>query len=219
MRSSRTPDRETPGPLILSFALLSLLSLTACVTNKSSDPRLSSVMHKCFQTTDDAVVYETPFCPPQPGLSNSSTCVTVKYLGSFYPRLTLREFKSTSARVDEQVMHELRRPSENYQGGIFAPSSDKVRVFGALIWPTSFTIVSMRRYADYENDAFWIVTAQIRDGEFAGRAITLPWNSIMRQFPGRDGWITDHAQQNPIRDSPYPPQIDSKKMVPCEPRQ
>ena len=46
------------------LVLMAVLSLTACVTEKSADPRLSSVMHRCFRTTSDAVLYQTNKCPP-----------------------------------------------------------------------------------------------------------------------------------------------------------
>src|SRR5579863_4524496 len=171
---------ETRPPLMHRFALWALLSLTACTTNHSADPKLASVMHKCFQTTDDAVLYETPFCPPQSGLSGSTTCMTIKYLNSFRPPLTLREFNSTSARVDEEVMDQLRKPVEKWQG-IFGASPKDIRLVGTLVWPTSFTIEGMRRYVNYEQVDIWITTAQIRDGELAGKIITLPWEDLMQQ--------------------------------------
>jgi hypothetical protein len=211
-RSSRTVVKIRPS-LILAFALPSLFSLTACVSNKSADPRLSSVMHQCFRTTDDAVLYETPFCPPQSGVNTRSACVTVKYLNSFRPPVTLREF-NTSGRADEEVMHELRRSAEGQD--LFAPSPDKIHVLGVLIWGTSFTIQSVHRYSNYTDGAIWITTAQILDGEFAGHFITLPWENLMQQFPGDGGWITDFVQREPFVRDPYTPQINSKKMVPCE---
>jgi hypothetical protein len=46
--------------------------------------------------------------------------------------------------------------------------------------------------------------------------ITLPWNSIMKSWPGRGGWIEDYIQQKPMRVDAYPAQIDSRKMIPCD---
>jgi hypothetical protein len=38
--------------------LIAVISLAACVTEKSSDPRLGSVMHQCFRTTGNAVLFK-----------------------------------------------------------------------------------------------------------------------------------------------------------------
>jgi hypothetical protein len=130
--SSPMPDTVASGSLILLLALLSLLSLTACTINHSADPKLGSILHQCFRTTDDAVLYETPFCPPHSGLSKASTCVTVRYLNSFRPPVTLREF-STSGRAEEAVVSELRRPAEEGQG-LFTPAPEKIHILGVLIW-------------------------------------------------------------------------------------
>jgi hypothetical protein len=194
---------------------LALVPFSACVTNKSSDPRLASVMHQCFQTTDDALLYQTPYCPSLTGVTSTSTCITVQYLNSFYPPVTLKDF-NTSARAEEDVMHELRRPGENGHG-VFTPSVDTIRVLGALVWPTSFTIESMRRYSNPEEGGYWIVTVKIRDGQFAGQQITLPWSAFMHPSQAFGGWITDSLQRQPFAHDAYRPQIDSTKMVPREP--
>jgi hypothetical protein len=74
----------------------------------------------------------------------------------------------------------------------------------------------MHRFTNYTEGATWIATAQIRDGQFAGQVITLPWENVMHQFPGYGGWITDFVQREPFVRDPYRPQINFQKMVPCE---
>jgi hypothetical protein len=169
------------------IVLLSLLLITACVTDKSSDARLSAAMHRCFRTTDDAVLYQTNKCPPLSG-SDTSTCTTLKYLNSFAP------------------------PANR---GLLV-ATPKVNSLGAVTRGTSFTIEAMRRFSHPEQGSIWITTAQIRDGEFTGQMITLPWDDLSLEFHGDGGWIKDFVQREPFVRDPYRPQIDYSKMVPCE---
>jgi hypothetical protein len=193
------------------IVLLSLLSMTACVTDQSSDARLSAVIRKCYRTTDDAVLYQTNKCPPLSG-SDTSTCTTMKYLNSFSPPVTLSEFNSNlhgaAIRVAEQVTPPAKR------GLLIA--TPKVNSLGAVTRGTSFTIEAMRRFSHPEQGSIWITTAEIRDGQFAGQMITLPWDDLYLEFHGDGAWITDFVQREPFVRDPYRLQIDSSKMVPCE---
>ena len=101
-------------------------------------------------------------------------------------------------------------------GGLFTPAPERIRVLGTLVWPTSFTVEVMRRFTNYTEGATWIATAQIRDAQFAGQLITLPWENLMSQFPGDGGWITNYVQQKPFRNDPYPPQINLRKWSPAK---
>src|SRR5450631_362732 len=195
-----------------SVALFSFLSLTPCVTDKSSDPRLAGVMHHCFRATDDAVLYRTNLCPPIGGLSDTSTCVTVKYLNSFSPPVTLMEFKSNSDGAAASVAEQLTPGAKH---GLLIPTPQATSL-GPLTKGTSFTIEGMRRFSHPEQGDMWITTAIIRDGEFAGQIITLPWDNLYLMFHGDGGWITDFVQREPFIRDPYRPQINSTKMIPCE---
>lgn len=190
--------------------LLSVLSLTACVTDKSSDAKLSGVMHHCFRTTGDAVLYQTNKCPPLDG-SDTSTCITLKYLDSFSPPVTLIEFKSNSLGAAERVTEQITPPAKH----ALLIATPKVTSLGAVTRGTSFTVVGMRRFSHPEQGAIWITTAKIRDGEFAGQMITLPWDDLYLEFHGDGAWITDFLQREPFIRDPYRPQIDLKKMTPC----
>jgi hypothetical protein len=108
--------KPTTTPLEWRLLVLALLSLAACVTNKSSDPRLSSVVHQCFRTTDDAILFQTSSCPPLNGMSAISTCVTVKYLSSFSPPITLREYNTNSSGAAWRVSDELAARSTVFRG-------------------------------------------------------------------------------------------------------
>jgi hypothetical protein len=97
----------TMNPGFLPAVLLAVLSLTACATDKSSDPRLSSVIHQCFRITGDAVLFETPNCPPLGGPIGTSTCVTIKYLSHFSPPVALSEFNADSHGAAASVAQQL----------------------------------------------------------------------------------------------------------------
>jgi hypothetical protein len=198
---------NTARPFVSSVVLLSFLHLTACVTDKSADPRLGVVMHQCFRTTEDAVLYHNHTCPPIHGLSGVSACDTLIYLGSFSPPITLGEFNAGDRGAATQVQRQL--------GAHAKDGSELNPVLGTLNKGTSFTIESMRRFSHYEQGDIWIVSAQLRDGPFSGRQIILPWHNLYLQFHGDGGWINDYVQRDPFVRDPYRLQIDSTKMVPC----
>jgi hypothetical protein len=187
-------------------------SITACVTDKSSDSKLGGVMHQCFRTTGDAVLYQTNKCPPQSGLNGTSTCITLKYLDRFSPPVTLNEFKSNSYGAGERVAEQITTPTKH----ALLITTPSVISLGAVTRGTSFTVEGMRRFSHPEQGSIWITTAKIRDGEFAGQMITLPWDDLSLAFHGDGGWIKDFVQREPFIRDPYRPQIDSKKMIPCE---
>ena len=54
------------------FVLIALMSLAACVAEKSDDPRLASAMHKRFRTIGDAVLFQSNECPPMGGLDHAA---------------------------------------------------------------------------------------------------------------------------------------------------
>jgi hypothetical protein len=197
---------------LTSYIVLVLtLSMTACVTDKSSDTRLRAVIHKCFRTTDDAVLYQTNKCPPLNG-SDTTTCITMKYLNSFSPPATLSEFNSNLHGAATRVAEQITPPAK--RGLLIA--TPKVNSLGAVTRGTSFTVEAMRRFSHPEQGSIWITTVQIRDGQFAGQMITLPWDDLYLEFHGDGGWITDFVQREPFVRDPYRPQIDSSKMVSCE---
>jgi hypothetical protein len=195
-------------------ALLLLFSLTACVTNKSSDPRLASIVHQCFRTTDDAVLFQTSSCPPLDGMSATSTCVTVKYLSSFSPPITLRDYNANAAGAAGRVSDELSARS-SVSRGLLRPR-ERASLLGILKSGTPFTVQNMRRFSHPEQGSIWITTAKIDEGEFSGESITLPWDNLSLEFNGEGGWMKDFVQRQPFIDDPYRPQINSTKMVPCE---
>jgi hypothetical protein len=191
---------------------MAIVTLTACVTEKSADPRLANVIHKCFRVTGDAVLYRTNKCPPQSGLSGTSTCITVKYLDRFLPPVTLSEFNSNSHGAAASVAEQLTPPVKR---GLLIPKPE-VTVLGPLTKGTSFTIEAMHRFSHPEQGSIWITTAKLLDGPFAGQTITLPWDDLYLEFHGDGAWIKDFLQREPFIRDPYRPQIDSTKMTPCE---
>lgn len=198
---------NTARPFVSRVVLLSFLHLTACVTDKSADPRLGVVMHQCFRTTEDAVLYHNHTCPPIQGLSGVSACDTLIYLISFSPRITLGEFNASDREAATQVQRQI--------GAHAKDGSELNPVLGTLIKGTTFTVERMRRFSHYEQGDIWIVSAQLRDGPFAGRQVTLPWNDLYLPFHGNGGWINDYVRRDPFVRDPYRLQIDSTKMVPC----
>jgi len=199
----------------LAFALL-YLSIGACVSEKSSDPRLGNIIHQCFRITDDAILYRTPNCPPVGGLNGTSTCVTLRYLNKFSPPLTLSEFNMDAHGAAATVAEQLT-PRAN--GGpllraLNAPP--KATLLGSLAKGTSITIEGMRRFSHPEQGSMWVTTAAIHEGEFANLPITLPWKNLGLEFHGDGGWINDFVQLSPFVVDPYRPQIDLTALIPCE---
>jgi hypothetical protein len=190
------------------LVLMAVLSLTACVTERSADPRLGSLLHRCFRTTGDAVLYQSNTCPPAGGMATTSTCLTVKYLSDLSPPATLNDFDHGAASIAEQLTPHAKR-------ALLMQNPD-VSVLGPLTQRTAFTIEGMHRFSHPEQGSIWITTAKISDGPFAGRTITLPWDDLYLQFHGDGGWITDFVQREPFIRDPYRPQINSAKMIPCE---
>jgi len=191
---------------------MAIAMLAACVTEKSADSRLGSVMHKCFRTTGDAVLYQTNKCPPQSGLSGTSTCITVKYLDRFLARVTLSEFKSNSHGAAASVAEQLIPLAKH---GLMIPKPE-VTVLGPLTKGTSFTIEAMHRFSHPEQGSIWITTAKILDGQFADQTITLPWDDLYLEFHGDGAWIKDFVQREPFIRDPYRPQVDSTTMIACD---
>jgi hypothetical protein len=198
----------TARPFASSVVLLSFLYVTACVTDKSADPRLSVVMHHCFRTTGDAVLYHNHTCPPTQGLSGVSACDTLIYLSSFSPPITLGEFNASDRGAATRVQRQI--------GAHAKDGSELNPVLGTLIKGTPFTVERMRRFSHYEQGDIWIVSAQLSDGPFAGRLVTLPWNDLYLPFHGNGGWINDYVQRDPFVRDAYRLQIDSTKMVSCD---
>jgi len=163
--------RQLTSPIVL----LSWLSMTACATDMSSDARLSAVMNKCFRTTEDAVLYLNRFSPP----------------------VTLSEFNSNFHGAATSVARQITPPPK--RGLLIA--APKVNSLGAVTRGTPFTIEAMRRFSHPEQGSIWITAARIRDGQFAGQMITLPWDDLYLEFHGDGGWITDFVQREPfVRD-------------------
>ena len=211
-RRSITANR----PLMAMGALLVLLSLSGCVSDRSADPRLAGVMHQCFRFTDDAVLYQTPNCPPTNSGGGTSTCTTVRYLRSFSLPVSLNEFNSNSQGAADRVAEHLK-PTPTGGPLLRALSAPpKATLFGTLTAGTSFTVEGMRRFSHPEQGSIWITTVQIRDGEFSGRKVTLPWDSLDLEFQGDGAWIKDFVQRAPFSVDPYRPLIDSSAMVPCK---
>jgi hypothetical protein len=173
-------------------------------------PRLAGVMHQCFRTTGDAVLFQTNKCPPL-GPSDTSTCVTLKYLNSFSPPVTLSEFNSNSHGAADRVTQQITPPAKH--GLLIA--TPKVTSLGALIQGTTFTVEDIRRFSHPEQGSIWIISATIREGKFTGQTITLPWDDLYLEFHGDGAWIKDFVQREPFTRDPYSPQLDSTKMIPC----
>jgi hypothetical protein len=190
------------------LVLIAMATLTSCVTEKRADPRLGSVMHKCFHTTGDAILYQTNKCPPMGGMASTSTCLTVKYLSDLPHPAALSDFDNGAARIAEQLTPSAKR-------ALLIPNPE-VSVRGPLTQGTSFTIEDMHRFSHPEQGSIWITTAKIIDGQFAGQTITLPWDDLYLEFQGDGAWIKDFLQREPFIRDPYRPQIDSTKMTPCD---
>lgn len=194
------------------LVLIAMVTLTACVTDKSADPRLGSVLHKCFRTVGDAVLYQSNKCPPTGGMASTSTCLTVKNLSDLSPPATLSDFDHGAATsIAEQMTPSAKRA--------LLITNPEVSVLGPLTKGTSFTIEGMHRFSHPEQGSIWVTTAKILDGQFAGRQITLPWDNLSLEFRGDGAWIKDFLQRDPFTRDPYRPQVDSAKMIPCDTEQ
>jgi len=66
--------------------------------------------------------------------------------------------------------------------------------FAAALVPahTSFEIVQIFRWYNGETDSYWLASAVIRDGQFAGKRILLPWGGFPGPYEERP-WMADTA--------------------------
>jgi len=67
-----------------------------------------------------------------------------------------------------------------------------VAVHGVVPAHTSFEIVQIFRWYNGETDSYWLASAVIRDGQFAGKRILLPWGGFPGPYEERP-WMADTA--------------------------
>lgn len=199
-RSSRLKKTRLRAALMAATLLV-----PACVTtDQTNDSRVSNLVHQCFQTVHNTTFYETD-CPrgssrdeeTRPGLCNTVTDSN---------KTPYREPPPERPPPNElsKLMRKIPRKEEK----------QAVTILGNLPSGTSFEVTKMLRVPFGEGDSYWLTVAEIRDGEFKGKSMLLPWNSSLG-FHAADPWITDFFQREPFQHSAYPPQIDLQSMTAC----
>lgn len=183
-----------------SVAILVLVA--ACSVDHTDDPHLSGLVHQCFATVKDGIIYQT-VCPPVSpgsfGFRGDSYCDTVTYVDQFPYAVTLNSFEADPQHWSEQISKTIKKASNAY--GEFI-------VRGGLPAGTTFEITQMYRWNNGENGTFWLAIAAIRDGKFKGNRFTLPWagSPPSYTFP----WLRSAYPRRTIY-----PAIDARYMTPC----
>jgi hypothetical protein len=178
--------------------LIAMLAILAgCYTSAVSDtdPRISALVHACFATVKESIVFSGR-CEP---MGTWVYCDTVQSLNPHPdPRWKFPQFPPTlqAYRDDPGYWPDRIHMAEKYrQGSQIQP--DHVVIYGGLPIGTPLEIVEVSRWFNGENGTFWIAHAVIRDGEFKGRRIFLPWEGS-GDFP----WLTFAPGVLPSRADP-----------------
>ena len=194
-------------PLIVLTALLTGCPATTAV--RATDPRIGALIHQCFRTVKEAIFLSTD-CQPN---FDYAYCDTVRSLDPHPdPRWRFPRFPPTlQAYRDDPVywsgrIHEAEKHRRGH-GGIES-RQDRVVIYGGLPIGASLEIVQVSRWFQGENGTSWIANAVIRDGEFRGRQILLPW-------PGTgEEWIDAALDlKTLVRNNP---DVDSRFLTKCE---
>ena len=172
---------------------------------RDTDPRIGALINQCFATAKETI-FISGNCQ---GVDGWSYCDTVKALNreqqrvASYPLLppTLRAFSEDSEYWSEQI-----RAQQKY---FFGWHGEHPMIYGGLPAGTSLEIVQVSRWFNGENGTFWVAHANIRNGEFKGRRILLPWEGY-----GQRGWIRE--EYDPKAKSRMAPEVESDYLSKCE---
>jgi hypothetical protein len=170
---------------------------------RDTDPRVSGLIHQCFSTVKESI-FISGRCQ---AIDGWPYCDTVKPLNPDKPRLagvaqlppTLQAYREDSAYWSAQIHAE--------QSDTFRKPGDHLIVYGGLPIGTSLEIVRVSRWSNGENGTFWIAYANIRNGEFKGREILLPWHGF-----DSSGWIYSPYVEKVDHD----PDVDTRFLAKCE---
>jgi hypothetical protein len=190
--------------------IIALITLTSSCGGhvRDDDPRISGLIHHCFATVKESL-FISGNCQ---NIEGSPYCDTVKALDAEQPSLsfaqlppTLRAYHENPIYWAEQV-HAVDR-------NLFGTHRDNLTIYGGLPVGTPLQIVEVSRWFNGENGTFWIGHAIIKDGEFKGRRILLPWEGH-----GQYGWI-DAKFDIQARAESVIPEVDSRYLKSCETQQ
>jgi len=185
-----------------SIALIALLAGCTATNVRDTDPRINALIHQCFATVKESIFFSGK-CQP---IGSWTYCDTIRSLDPQPdPRWKFPQFPPTlQAYRDDPVYWSGRiHEEEKYrQGSQIQP--DHVVIYGALPIGTQLEIVEVSRWFNGENGTFWIAYAVIRDGEFKGRRLLMPWEGS-----GDLPWLTFAPGVLPSRAGP----VASPKML------
>ncbi|HXC10056.1 MAG TPA: hypothetical protein VNV61_14085 [Steroidobacteraceae bacterium] len=195
----------------LRLMRLRLIALTALFTGcttiavSDTDPPIRALIHQCFATVKESILFSGK-CQP---MGTWTYCDTVMSLEPHPdPRWKFPQFPPTlqayrddpdywSGRIHEE---EKRRQGSQIQ-------ADRVLIYGGLPIGTPLEIVEISRWFNGENGTFWIAYAVIRDGDFNGHRILLPWEGS-----GDIPWLTFAPGVLPSRADPA---VNPKALTSC----
>lgn len=216
-RLQRIRDEETQIVYVQFAALvfskrLRLIVLTALLAGcggpvRETDPRIGALVHQCFTTANEAI-FLSDTCDP---IGSRTYCDTVRGLNP-HPDpqwKQLQYFPPTLQAYRDDPIYWSGRIHEEKKYRLFEQLlPDHVVIYGGLPVGTQLEIVQLSRWFNGENGTFWIADAVIRDGDFKGRKILLPW-------PGRfSPWIDVpyDREARAFRD----PEADSRFLTKCD---
>jgi hypothetical protein len=178
--------------LIASIAILAGCNVS---TVRDADPRISTLIHQCFATVKESI-FLSGKCQP---VGTWAYCDSVRGLDPHPdPRWTFPQFPPTlqAYRDDPGYWSGRIHMAEKYrQGSQIQP--DHLVIYGGIPMGTPLEIVEVSRWFRGESGTDWIAYAVIRDGEFKGRRILLPWDGS-----GDIPWLTFAPGVLPSRADP-----------------
>lgn len=182
--------------------------VVACTVDHTNDVQLSGLVHQCFSTVKESILYQTACPPVGPWRERNMAgwaCDTVTYVDEFPFPLTLQSYQEDPQHVAGRI-REVMTASDVRPG--------KVTVLGGLAAGISFEITQMYRWTNGENGTFWLAIASVRDGEYKGIRILLPWDGSPRSYTKGPWMIQPKLATSPLRRSKYP-EFDPKYMTRC----
>jgi hypothetical protein len=188
----QTGLRSRTLSLIASIAILAGCNVS---TVRDADPRISALIHQCFATVNESI-FLSGKCQP---IRTWAYCDTVRSLNpDADPRWTFPQFPPTlqAYRNDPAYWSDQIHLAEKLRQGAQIQPGHPV-IHGGLPIGTPLEIVEVSRWFQGENGTFWIASAVIRDGEFKGRRIFLPWDGS-----GDIPWVTSAPDALPSRADP-----------------
>ena len=182
------------------FPLLVLLLDSGCVFNvdKTKDPAASTVANQCFSLVHDSLFYKQ-YCPNMRSrFSGDTFCDTVQVMGT-PPIPTSEQYAQNPADWDQKLLHNV----DGMYRSLHHPPADDGKVYGMLQAGTSIQITKLSRFQRGEEGIWWMASATILSGSFAGREVIIPSHGF-----ATPGWLID-CTSNPVA------QFNPDRLRPC----